>query len=117
MVLPGERPKLLLCKKNRKGDVKSIMEAAIKALKDATADPAAKEELLHLSHYVINEARRPKDRSHAPFSDEVLNMAAKGSILVGKPDLDFDISVLSEETYCEIAAAISKDGFHSIQAT
>lgn len=76
-----------------------------------------KEELLCLSQYITKEFRHSRGGLYPSFSGEILSLAAKGSILSGKPDLDFDLSILSDDAFHDIGAAVRDRGLAYLETT
>jgi len=106
MVLPRDRPAFIFCGekkygRNREPYIKAIVETAILECGNPAAKPAAKEDLLYMSQYIINESRDLRQQLNPTFSNDVLNLAARGCILAGKPDLGFDLSVFFNRGYVQ----------------
>lgn len=121
MVLPRYRPQILLgCRDPQAAPIKQTMEMAIRAFQDPKSNPAAKEELLHLSQYLMKKSKSglfsPRDTGLIPPHD-ALNLAVTGCLLAGEPDLDCDIYSLSDHNIQLIGAALDDHGLSFVQDT
>lgn len=92
---------------------------AIEAAKNAPYGQVSREQLRHGCRYIaaeysaFKEGRKPHDEE--PFSHEVIYLTIKASAYTDELDLSFCLEELTTESYVEIGAFITKNGFSAVQ--